>query len=196
MPDTYRRPWVGNKMGEERLLILGESHKWDPADHDDADMTIETIRSVIAGKRLSFFTKAEGAVTGRSANETHPAEFWETVAFANYCQSSVEAGGAPKALMKSGRTTIANVLDEVKPKRMLVVSKAVWDDFSQLDTTAWEAGGLIPCELQKIDSGYLISRATGLRVHACGIDHPARRGFGEGRAWYPCVKEFLDRPLH
>lgn len=141
-------------------------------------------------------SKAEGAVTGRASTETRSSEFWPTVAFANYGQSAVETGGAKPAMMKLGRETIDDVLNELKPARMLVLSKAVWDDLALLDTMTWEPGGEIPCELWKIDTGYLISKFSKLRVYACGLPHPASWGFGAGKAWYPFVKNFLEHPLH
>jgi len=82
-----RKPWVGDRY--TGLLILGErEYQWSTetprTPEQDTQATYERVEQVINGRRLGFFTRLAIAVSGLPAERVNHAEFWPTVAFANF----------------------------------------------------------------------------------------------------------------
>ncbi len=84
------------------------------------------MREVIDGARIRFFTAVERAVTGRGRGGTRPADFWPTVAFANFCQGAADgpAGEKTPEMWRRGTAALPTVLEALRPRRMLLFSTA------------------------------------------------------------------------
>ena len=196
-----RKPWEGNKFHRgEGLLLLGESFYWSADRSDDPDLTVEIIELIASElERLPHFTRIERAVTGCAVGETNPAAFWQTVAYANFCQGAVpDAGTRPtREMWASGVRTLPFLLGMLKPRRMVVFGKGVWFQFSKLEGLDWEArtGDPIMHEDKELETGYLLGEGGALRVHCMGIPHPASFGWGDPLRWHSAIKPFLDKPL-
>lgn len=195
-----RKPWEGDFYRNENLLLLAESNYWSPDRSEDPDITVEVVKLIASGaERKPHFTKIERAVTGCGVGQTNPMAFWQTVAYANFCQGATpDAETRPTLEMwASGVRTLPYLLEMLKPRRMVVFGKGVWLQFSRLEGLDWEArtGTPIMHEGKELETGYLLKEGGALRVHCMGIPHPASRGWGAPLRWHSAIKHFLDKPL-
>lgn len=200
MPDApIRKPWLGERWEQNRLLILGESHYHYPGeDPDDVEKTIETVRTIIDGRSLPFFTALERAVTGASRDAVDPADFYQTVAFANFCQGSADgaAGAKTPEMWRRGIDALPIILREIKPKRMLVFSAESWRRFSRLDGLTWRHERNIELGGYSEDTGFLESPDGVVKVYCMNVGHPSGwKWHGDGPdGWHPFIADFLKHP--
>lgn len=197
-----RDPWIGPEYNSNQngLFIVGESHYWDQDDRDNPDMTNMVIKSVISGTRLAFFTKIEAAVRGVESMRSEPEAFWRKHAFANFYQGAFPLArtrppGMEKEMCTRGVETFPQVLTKVNSKRMLVVSKKVWDKFNKWNTIRWTGKDSIIHENQSVDTGYLTDIDGQFHVYCTWIPHASALGWGNPMRWAPLIQEFMSRDL-
>lgn len=196
-----RKPWEGRQFKKDRnLLIVGESFYGFQEDPNDPDIGISVVKDVINGKRLPFFTKIESAIRGCDALQTNPADFWRTVAFVNFYQGAFPSAGnkdpaTTREMLVRGIEVFPQILSQLKPKRMLVFSKHVWDNFDKFESLNWRSEAGIEREGKSIDNGYLTARDKSCHVYCTWLPHPASRNWGAPTRWTPFIKEFMDRRL-
>lgn len=197
-----REPWIGQQFNpkEDGLFIVGESHYWEQSDRDNPEMTNIVLESVVNGQRFAFFTKIESAIRGVESTRVVPGDFWPRHAFANFCQGAFPlAGRKPPGMKKEmfdrGIETFPSILQKVKPKRMLVFSTEVWNNFDKFQTIRWYSKDPIVHNGKKIDNGYLTDVDEGFHVYCTWLPHPNARNWGASTGWTPFIQEFLNRDL-
>lgn len=166
-------PWIGedydSSSGEQRLLILGESHYSQP-DEETPDLTRTCIREHAKRKwNHRFFTMLTQLVSGEDHWNIDRVQFWNRVCFYNYVQRSVgDSWGIapdPEAYPRDERAFRA-VISSLRPSHVLVCSWRLWDHLpSQLFDT----------QLTAIADRFEVRRmTTDPSVIAMGIPHPSR----------------------
>jgi hypothetical protein len=121
---VVREPGRGSKYSG--LLIVGEAHHGLSPIDDNAEATIRLIEETIAGWKYAFFTKIAQVVTGATASEIDRAEFWPTVAFHNFVQSSIGAARIrpTRQQWEQGHEIFPTILEKLKPTHVLVLAVA------------------------------------------------------------------------
>ena len=94
-----------------------------------------------------------------------------------------------------GVETFPQVLTKVNSKRMLVVSKKVWDKFNKWNTIRWTGKDSIIHENQSVDTGYLTDIDGQFHVYCTWIPHASALGWGNPMRWAPLIQEFMSRDL-
>lgn len=180
---AYFEPWIGRnyETNGERLLILGESHYGPPS----LPGNFTKVLTQEYADRLwnhRFWTNIMQTVRGQTHWNIDRAEFWGNVAFYNYVQQPVAetAGVAPTSEMfESSKEAFFSVLESLKPKTILVLSKRLWVNLPPEGRSG-----------QDICSG-VVSRGTwiypykGAEALAAWIPHPSY-GFN-WQNWHPWV---------
>lgn len=132
MASPYFEPWVGRNYAtnENRLLVLGESHYGKSS--MSANFTKILIKEYIEGTWTHrFWTNIMQVVYGQPYWKIDRAEFWGKVAFYNYVQQIVAetAGVAPPPdMFTNSEAAFFSVLDSLRPKTILVLSKRLWEN--------------------------------------------------------------------
>lgn len=189
-----RKPWVGDRWEETGLLILGESHYSD-GDPEDPEMTRSVVSDVTKGYRLRFFTSVERAVTGCASGQTQPANFWHSVAFANFRPGAAPSRDikATAEMIERGVKALPAMLENLKPRRLLYVSKKCWDATEHLEGMTWAATETFSHDGHEQETGFLGTVNHQPGAFSIYIKHPA---FGWSADWWHAfVKDFLARPL-
>ncbi|MBI5442722.1 MAG: hypothetical protein HY900_16100 [Deltaproteobacteria bacterium] len=125
-------PWIGENYGAAnvtgtRLLVLGESHYGD----GDPDATVRYTQAYVDGQNHRFWTSIMQLVLGRPGYEIDRREFWHSVSFYNFIQEPV--GDGPRwrptsEMWARSQGPFEEVLNELKPRRILVLGAALWDN--------------------------------------------------------------------
>lgn len=184
MPFPYFEPWVGSNYGtnDDRLLILGESH-YGPASMPGNSTKTLTQEYVDEKWNHRFWTNIMQVVNGQPHEEIDRAEFWRRVAFYNYVQQPVAEtpGVAPACEMfTASKAAFFSVLDSLKPKAILVLSKRLWENLPSEGRPSQE----IRCPDGSRESW--VYAYNGGEALASWIPHPSY-GFA-WREWHPYVQ--------
>lgn len=185
MPLEMREPWLGERF--DGLLVLGESHYGDP---DDLNLTRQVVDEAVAGRSPHrFLAKIEKVVTGDVARRGGTGSFWHNIAFANFCPGAVDRPRMrPTAEMwTEGSRLFPALLTLVKPKRILVLGNATWDNVGSLTDTI-----NIPTADTHREAGLLGPDAgpDGAGVSITSIRHPSSWGFSTMR-WHAYYQDFV-----
>ena len=179
------RPWTGStfgvgELGGRRVLLLGESHYTAESEYDTEELTVSVVRQVINGTQvIPFFDRAQSLLTeGMGTGKvTTRADFWHAVAFYNYvpCLVAAVARVRPTSKMwKGGAEPFAHLLAAVRPARVLVLGKSVWDHIRL--PAKWTSVSLGGDEAMRERTG-----PSGQRVVATWVYHPSSVGFTVGK---------------
>jgi hypothetical protein len=184
-----RRFWKGTKFSG--LLILGEAHYGLSPKDDDAEATVKLIERTIAGWKFGFYTKVAQVVTGQLAPNINRAEFWPTVAFHNFVQSSVgKAGERPtREQWDLGHELLPAVIQELRPTHILVLGKDSMKNLPPFDGPA-PLPIVAPDRTTQADQVGVYRTGAGSFALAMEINHPSSRGFSPP-SWHPLVRAFL-----
>jgi hypothetical protein len=136
-------PWVGTNYKDGcsvsgtrlRLLLLGESHWLDKSDGRSLGsvFTCDSISSYLAdkgtpGRRWSpapYWTRTGKVVAGPDSYDRQA--FWNSIAFYNHIQSFQEKRGCPpEDEWKSARPALKEVVGDLEPDAVVVLSKRLW----------------------------------------------------------------------
>ena len=198
--EVYFYPWVGRNYdhgrgpNNRRLLVVGESHYCDRSgftENSHQGLTIECVEAISSEEwRHPFFTAIAQMVEGRARREIDLAEFWESIVFYNFIQECLAAPKAPvtKQMILNGRDVFPNILEQLKPDCILVLSGRAWD--------CWIDGWTESTPLSVNDQDYAcreFSRADGGTTVCTWVYHPASFGFGSGVNYHPIVNALLAR---
>lgn len=125
-------PWIGpyyrRSPFDLKVLVLGESHY--RFDQQPEDETETTRRALEVGRETGYFWRTIAGLLAHSKPKGSP-NSWDCVAFYNYVQHFVggRARQRPEDWMWTSKKTVAafkQVLEELKPDRVLVVGKTNW----------------------------------------------------------------------
>ena len=179
----YFEPWVGSNYGtnDDRFLVLGESH-YGPASMPANSTRVLTQEYADGAWSHRFWTNIMQVVNGQPHWKMDRAEFWSRVAFYNYVQQPVAetAGVAPTSEMfMASKEAFFLVLDSLRPKTILVLSKRLWENLP----SEGKPGQEIRCG--DVSRETWVYPYSGGQALAAWLPHPSY-GF-RWRRWYPCV---------
>jgi hypothetical protein len=135
-------PWIGRRYEDgygstsHRLLVLGESHyAWEEGQKLSKSITRKLIPGVIAREAWvnNFFYFIEQTLLNAERSEvkaTSGEAFWNSIAFYNFVQSQVDGGARRRPLRSQwidAVTPFHAVLTKLKPDRVWVLGKTLWD---------------------------------------------------------------------
>jgi hypothetical protein len=171
------KPWVGEDyllgIAGQRLAIVGHSHYLGAGEEDSPCKTLLTMREILSGERMAFFTKIMGYF-----DFSDPAEFWHKVMFFNFVPEAVGGAGEkysrlPKEAVGRAQARFELLLRTYRPSRVLVFSGTAWQNCpATLEEIAHEAIG------PTLGSDYPSSFTwgtyciQGTTVQAFGLQHP------------------------
>jgi hypothetical protein len=130
-------PWEGERYKQaplgKRLLILGESHyDWTKGSSidNDAAVTKDCIQEQLKGHyKKAFWTNIATTFVGHRPTLEEKREFWHSVAFYNYVQSSVGFGPRiPPSSEQLARSESAffEVLESLQPQVVVALGYRLW----------------------------------------------------------------------
>ena len=189
MKHVYFKPWVGRRYGEDaiKLLILGESHYADRK--PSPNFTIDLTREYSNGEwKHRFWTQIMQVISGKSHWEIDKKEFWNNYAFYNYIQDIVaeSAGMGPsQKMIDAASPPFFEVLAELKPSHILVLSKRLWESLPS-DGAAGKA-----IRLGNDERETWIYSVPNHSSKATWLPHPSY-GFSAPK-WHPWVAKFLGQ---
>lgn len=194
---TWRQPWRGESYGTcssgRRTLVMGESHYGEGHEVDDPDFTRKVLGKVAAGKkRLRFYTIAARVLTGE--RDIDVSNFWQTVAFANYCQSGAwsRSEGARSDMWTAGDAALARLIADLQPTHIILCSGRAWN--RMLRNAVLTERQPIEHDGHACKTGLLKPEASsGQGVALLSIWHPARLSFGQPIWWHQFVASFWAR---
>jgi hypothetical protein len=137
----FFKTWVGSNFSRSangRLLVLGESHYGHPYT-TESEFTVDFIKKYLdKTKKRRFVTNIMQVVDGKSHKQIDPSDFWNRVAFCNYIQRVLSKSNvAPSAKdWPMAEEPFFAVLDVLKPRCILVLSKRLWQRMSRRFQTA------------------------------------------------------------
>jgi hypothetical protein len=145
----YFKTWVGSNFSRSvdgHFLVLGESHYGHPYTTESA-FTVDLISGYVNKTRnRRFLTNIMQVVDCKSHKQIDRGDFWNRVAFCNYIQRVLSKSNvAPSAKdWPLAEEPFFAVLDELKPRCILVLSKRLWQRMSRRFQTAEQlvAGGI------------------------------------------------------
>jgi hypothetical protein len=191
MSPPFFKPWVGkNYVRGEGLLLVGEAH-YGPSDLA-SESTISFTQAFIDGENHKFWTNIMQVVDGMPYAGIDRARFWNDVAFYNFVQQSVgeSAGTAPTAeMLELGSAPFFSVVEELQPRRILVLSSRMWQ---ALPNGAGRAGPNIGQRETERET-WLYPQPSGEAL-ASSIPHPSL--YFSWQKWHPVVEQLLSRDVH
>ena len=140
-------PWIGKNyeqgLNDRRLLVLGESHydEWEGEKHTlGREFTRECIQEVVNRVNGAGFWKyvEQALLNEQRENGWAPSggsRLWERLSFYNFFQASVPGG--PRArpdwnLIPESRKPFRVVLEQLRPDRVLVCGKGLWESMEEI----------------------------------------------------------------
>lgn len=203
-------PWIGKDYShggifKKKILILGESHYcYDPKDCSGCkpgiknskcnNLTIDVIKDQFTEgeAKYSMFTKLAKLLLDTDDIDLKDKEnFWNSVSFYNYVQSSVagKARVAPKNEMFSISIQSFNeVMDKLDPDFLLIVSCRLWENLPGIEGIDWPEGPTIK-ENNIIEKTWYYKGAR-KNILSIVIYHPSSPSFSY--EYNPIVKKALS----
>lgn len=190
MKNIIFKPWKGKNYGQTelgRLLIIGDSHYFlnDESASDFPEFTNDIIGDL---ENLNFKIYKN---IGKIFNADDELEIWDKVAFANAIQVPFR-DPYQKPTQEDFDTVepaIQEYLNILKPDKMIVFSKRVWNDGLKSDINWGEHVGDIE-ENNKKSTVWKFNYENGF-CHGIGINHASSRGFSP-QNWKPLIDKFLN----
>lgn len=190
------RPWEGENYScapfGKKVLILGESHyDWDPENNvaDNPNVTSEVIQEQIDGdSKKAFWTHIAVIFLNRAPDLDAKRQFWHSVAFYNYVQTS--AGDGPRVrptpqMFQDSEPAFFEVLELLKPEVVVALGFELWDNYlpnQTVDVAVETKTGQIFTHSYSYSGGKCV---------ACRIKHPSS-GFN-GRDWHDRVMDIISK---
>ena len=121
-------PWVGSDYGDNRLLLIGESHyardESKKVLFSKKHATVGTVADVVNGKIWNLFENTHYALTG--TKNVDKKALWENLAFYNFIQRPMETTkGRPKPNdFKDGWKIFFELLKVLKPSHCIFLGSS------------------------------------------------------------------------
>ncbi|CAN5374235.1 hypothetical protein BH20BAC1_BH20BAC1_12820 [soil metagenome] len=191
LTDLHYQPWIPKnyKSGKYgKLLLLGESHYLNK-DKDIKHLTKQVIRNAIKeteGMYSPFFRTIELMFDRTADHEV----FWNEVAFANLIQTGLVTSDSQPTVeeRESINPTFQLLLSQLKPYRVLVFSKRMWDYW--LSEEHGKKVKTYDADEKSIEV-WKYSYPGG-ECLATAINHPSRIWGESYKTWRKLVNKFLN----
>lgn len=171
------KPHIPDNFGDSdlgRLLIIGDSHYIKHDEKDLANFTKDIIAELGEYRPARFFKEV-----GKVFNKENYLEIYSKAAFANAIQASMKLPDQKPSSddYKTVEPAIKAYLEEIKPTKMVVFSKRVWENGLPSDISWGKYVENITDESTKYSSTvWKFTYSTGI-CYAIGVYHPSYHGF-------------------
>jgi len=181
--------YAAAKFGK-RVLVVGDSHyEWQGSGNIDqwADITRTLVQEQIDGEYTKrFWTNIAIMFLNRRPTLADKHEFWHSVSFFNYLQSS--AGFGPDSVpledqWQNSHSAFFEVLANLKPQLIVVLGDRVWNRLPPVHRTDGEP---IPGADWMKTYRYAFPGGSALSIQ---VRHPGRAF--NGRDWHPHLSNAL-----
>lgn len=192
MNNILFKPWEGHNFGKSelgRLLIIGDSHYFL---NNEDESVFENFTIDIIGEAGDYYIKFLNKIS-EIFEYDNPKEFWSNVAFANAIQSAFRGSDQKPTEddFKTVEPAIQEYLKMIKPDKIIVFSKRVWEEGLKNDIDWGEYVDSIKDEKYGKESTVWKFNYEGGFCHGIGVNHPSSRGFSPAQ-WNPLITKFLE----
>lgn len=191
-------PWKGDNYSAgaffgQRLLLVGESH-YGPRDYPE--LTVDTVKEVIAGQPIDFYGWLGYACAGRTAYEADRSRFWHSVSFMNFVDELVgpnaKSPATDEMLLRGQKSFLSRIRKhDLAPDRIVVFSSRAWK-FLPPFMLGQEGATFFADEPEKAWFGYYkLRHGLAATMYA---EHPRTVGWSASM-WRALLMRFLMEPL-
>ena len=196
MKNAHFKPYVGKNYQQgfegKKILVLGESHYGGAENSDFVNGLVSDFLDYKRGEKSKFkrwmntYTKFTNVLFGEKISNDDMVVFWESIAFYNYVQTSIENARKSPTGEEFSNSEVAffEVLAELKPD--LVIA---WGDrlFSKMPTNGkWSEKTLLDGSMGKVYL-YTINEKD---IPTFAVYHPSSRVFSYDATKY--LQEFIS----
>lgn len=192
-------PWIGNHYEQgfngRQLLVLGESHydEWDGEKHAlPPEFTRSCIKEVVNREKdcAVFWRFIEQALLNESRDRGwapgggHP--LWDRLSFYNFVQLPISGRARVRPrweLFEASRKPFRAVLEKIRPERVLVCGKGLWEGMEEVT----EAEDYLHDDIQ----AYRLDDGT--KVWCLATVHPSSGRYSWAHL-HPLIMAFFDNP--
>lgn len=186
-------PWIGSEYATGyngiKLLIVGDSHYGDPPGKE-INFTRDVLGRHLSGeKRVSFFTLIARAITGEANEQLNQDKFWNTVAFYNYIQTSMDDFDVRPTSEQAieAQDAFKEALDVLQPDRLILLGNMVWD---MTPSDGKEGYVIILSNTNRQMLTWHYPTNTGKVIYTGKMEHASSRRFSPD-SWHPLVESFF-----
>jgi hypothetical protein len=192
MNNILFKPWEGHNFGKSelgRLLIIGDSHYF--LNDEDESVYPNWTQDIISDLESTNFKIFKNI--GEIFYPNNHLELWSKVAFANAIQSAFRGSDQKPTEddFKTVEPAIQEYLKMIKPDKIIVFSKRVWENGLKNDIDWGEYVDSIKDEKYGKESTVWKFNYEGGFCHGIGVNHPSSRGFSPAQ-WNPLITKFLE----
>lgn len=181
------KPYIPKNYGNSdlgRLFLVGDSHYIKHEEKDLSNFTKDIISKIADYSFIKFFREV-----GKIFNPSDYTEIFSKAAFANAIQVGMkEASQKPNIEdFKTVEPALKDYLEEIKPSKMVVFSKRVWNYGLPQDISWGEYVETIVDQKTKYEATvWKFNYQSGV-CHGIGVYHPSYPGFNSQK-----MKSLLD----
>lgn len=201
-------PWVGKNYHERRffgkkILVLGESFHCDKCTREECendfsecrDLAERTVRTFLNKPEghiewMNTYTKFERSLIGEWTDEEHRKEIWNSIAFYNYLQYSLDSSRKPgdSDAYEKAIKPFYEVIDYIKPEAIIVWGERLW--WYLPGDERWEE-----CEEIIMDDGFKVKNgyyklSNGNKTKVFPVTHPSYGYIWD--YWHQVIKKMLQ----
>ena len=139
VPEIRRDPWAGKSYDKTRIMILGASIYYEEGEDDWGEIDGRLPNRILAYHHGMGIDKTSGPFplttqmfaggANRACDEEFRKVFWESVAFANFCQKSVVGHSGRCSDRKNSHTALMKTLEILEPKVCIAWGVELRDTF-------------------------------------------------------------------
>ena len=190
-------PWISenyrnNSSKFGRLLIIAESHYGIKDSNENT--TINVLQDVVDNDRSAGYRMF--TIMGHTINPEDRNELWNNCAFSNLIQDSLikPRENPARELLSNIHENFFQILDEVKPKKIIVTSSRAWKhwlpevNLNEIHRCEHLIDQKVITENPDIYSYLWRYHYNGGSCLAIGTNHPSSIGFAD---WTPLIQKFV-----
>lgn len=205
MGKIFFKPWVGGNyqnggIFKKRILILGEAHicggcgdcgKFENADECGDFTTNNCMDVLLSGEKASWtatFRKFEKSLVGHDTSLDESREIWNSVAFYNYVQKSLDGSRKSPEWVDfcNSKDAFFEVLENLRPD--LIIVWGVTRMWNNMPSAGWDEGEAMVIDGYEVKNGWY-TLGNRHRVRAIWVYHPSA-GYSWDW-WNKVIKEVL-----
>lgn len=197
MDRPEHQPWKGPRYDSAtvRLLLLGKAHYGVNGDEDTELLTEQLVRRVREGvTHEPFFTKTADLVARLLPTPaSSDAQFWDSVAFANYIPVTVGQGvhDVPtEDMWCRAQVRLFEIVEALRPTHVLSLGKEQWN------AIRFPSGWTSTLVRETPRGAIRLWRSARHSIVATPVDHPTSSYGFQLEHWREHVRGFLDPALN